>query len=387
MLTFEKLQRMEVEWDKRGYYLLDDKKYYSKLQAIANAKEGQQPKFVFNDKEFGVANWLQEPAESLLEIYRQRALQLRQKYDYLILCYSSGADSTNMLHSFLHNNIPIDEILCYGPFDTTQGQDSPTVTNSPENNYREIDLVALPYLRELSKTYKFKLTHHSWGKDVVNGYKDADWVWTEVNCRMSPSTIARNRLHNNRDHLNLVDQGRQVGFIYGVDKPRLILKNGVYYLAFLDLLLQLSVGIGGIISGSDWENDEFFYWTPDMPDIVIKQAHMLKNYFESNPTLTPCVLNADQAGWHQTYSEQYFDIVKRIVYPTFNPNTWQTKKISNLIFSENDSWFFKNSDKTAKKYWLAGIQEVERTVDSRWFNQGSIKNGIVGSWSKWYKIG
>ena len=387
MHTSEQLKKMETEWDKRGYYLLNGKKYYSKLQAIADAKENQHVEFVFNDKEFGVANWSLEPKESLLEIYRNRALQLRQKYDYLILCYSSGADSTNMLHSFLYNNIPIDEILCYGPFDTTQGQDSSTITKSPENNYREIDLVALPYLRELSKTYQFKLTHHSWSKDIVNGYQDADWVWSEVNVRMSPSTIARNRLHTNRDHLNLVDKGHRVGFIYGVDKPRLNLKNGVYYLAFLDLLLQLSVGMGGIITKSDWENDEFFYWTPDMPQIVIKQAHMLKNYFESNPFLKHCVQDSDQLEWTQNYREQYFDIVKRIVYPTFNPNTWQTKKINSLVFSENDSWFFKNSDETAKKYWLAGLEEIERTVDPRWFTHGSVKNGMIGSWSKWYKVG
>ena len=387
MPTLEQLKKMESEWDKRGYYLLNGKKYYSKLQAIVNARDGHHPEFVFNDTEFANANWLQEPAESLEELYRQRALQLRQKYDHLILCYSSGADSTNILHAFLNNNIPIDEIFCYGPFDTTQGQNGNVASNAAEYNYREIDLIALPYLRELSKKHKFKLTYYSWANDVINGYKDADWVWTEVNCRMSPSTIARNRLHNSHDHLDLVDQGKRIGFIYGVDKPRLILRDGVYYLGFLDLLLQLSVGMGGIATGSDWENDEFFYWTPDMPSLVIKQAHMLKQFFENNPALKSYVENADQAEWSQKYSEKYFDVVKRIVYPTFNPNTWQTKKISSLVFSENDSWFFENSDATAKKYWLAGVQEVDRVVDSRWFNQGSIKHGIVGSWSKWYKVG
>jgi hypothetical protein len=387
MPTLEQLKKMESEWDKRGYYLLNGKKYYSKLQAIVNARDGHHPEFVFNDTEFTNANWLQEPAESLEELYRQRALQLRQKYDHLILCYSSGADSTNILHAFLNNNITLDEIFCYGPFDTTQGQNGDVASNSAEYNYREIDLIALPYLRELSKKHKFKLTYYSWANDVINGYKDADWVWTEVNCRMSPSTIARNRLHNSHDHLDLVDQGKRIGFIYGVDKPRLILRDGVYYLGFLDLLLQLSVGMGGIATGSDWENDEFFYWTPDMPSLVIKQAHMLKQFFENNPALKSYVENADQAEWSQKYSEKYFDVVKKIVYPTFNPNTWQTKKISSLVFSENDSWFFENSDATAKKYWLAGVQEVDRVVDSRWFNQGSIKHGIVGSWSKWYKVG
>ena len=387
MLNLYQTANIEAEWDKRGYYQLCGKKYYSKLQAIVDAKDGHHPEFIFNDKEFSAANWSIEPNESLLEIYRQRALQLRDKYDHLVLCYSSGSDSTNILHAFLHNNIPIDEIFCYGPFETTQGQNGTPDSNSAEYNYREIDLIAMPYLRELSKTYNFKLTHYSWAEDMLTGYKNADWVWSEVNCRLSPSMIARNRLHNSRSHLNLVDKGKKVGFIYGVDKPRIILKNGTYYLAFLDLLLQQSVGLGGVATGSDWDYDEFFYWTPDMPKIVIKQAHLIKQFFEANPVLKPYVENSNEAHWHSQYSEQYLDVVKSIVYPTWNSKIWQTKKNSSLTFAENDGWFFKNSDETAKKNWLAGVNEVKRVVDSKWFNQGNVAKGFIGSWSKWYKIG
>jgi hypothetical protein len=28
---------------------------------------------------------------------------------------------------------------------------------------------------------------------------------------------------------------------------------------------------------------EFFYWTPDLPEIVIKQSHMIRRWFESKP--------------------------------------------------------------------------------------------------------
>ena len=386
MLDAYRLTNVEAEWDKRGYYQLYGKKYYSKFQAILDAKNGDHPEFIFNDKEFSAQNWAIEPLESLLEIYRQRALQLRAKYDHLVLCYSGGSDSTTILHSFLHNNIPLDEIFCYGPFDTTQGLNG-VPDNSAEYMYREIDLVAMPYLRELSKTYNFKVTHHSWANDMLTGYKDADWIWNEVNCRLSPSMIARNRLHNSRNHLNLVDKGKRVAFIYGVDKPRIILKNGTYYVAFLDLILQQSVGLGGIATNSDWDCDEFFYWTPDMPKLIIKQAHMVKKFFEQNPLLKPYVENANEAQWTGLYSEKYFDVVKSIVYPTWNPKVWQTKKNSSLTFPENDSWFFKHTDSAAKKNWLAGVNEVKRLVDAKWLNQGDVSHGFVGSWSKWYSIG
>jgi hypothetical protein len=387
MLNSYQLSSIEPEWDKRGYYKLYGKKYYSKLQAIVDAKDGHHPEFIFNDQEFSAADWSVEPRESLQEIYRQRALQLRTKYDHLVLCYSSGADSTNILHAFLYNNIPIDEIFCYGPFDTTQGQQMVPNSNSAEFNYREIDLVALPYLRELSKIYKFKVTFYSWAEVMVTGYKNADWVWTEVNARLSPSMIARNRLHDGYNHLNLTDKGKKVGFIFGVDKPRVILKNGSYYMAFLDLILQQSLGLGGVATGSDWDHDEFFYWTPDMPKLLIKQAHVIKNFFEKNPALKAYVQDADQGKWSELYSEKYLDVVKSLVYPTWNNKIWQTNKNRSLTFAENDSWFFKNSDDDAKKNWLAGVNEIAKVVDSSWFNQGNVANGFIGSWSKWYKIG
>ena len=39
------------------------------------------------------------------------AQQLREKYDYIVLAYSGGADSCNVLNSFLDNGIPIDDII------------------------------------------------------------------------------------------------------------------------------------------------------------------------------------------------------------------------------------------------------------------------------------
>ena len=65
----------------------------------------------YYDKEFSQANWNVEPSKSLQELYRERAEWIRNNYEYVILAYSGGADSTNVLESFYYNNIHIDEIL------------------------------------------------------------------------------------------------------------------------------------------------------------------------------------------------------------------------------------------------------------------------------------
>lgn len=387
MLTANTINEFEKEWDKRGFYQVGPSKFYNKAQAIvASQSTGHWPEFIFNDSAFSAADWSTEPTETLQEIYIRRARQLREKYDHLVLSYSSGSDSSNILHAFLHNGIKLDEVFCYGPFSTNQGRNG-TLTKSAENNFREIDLVALPYLRELSKNHKFELTIYDWTEDMANGFKSSDWIWTEAQSRLSPSIVVRNRLHNARSHLNLVDKGKKVGFIFGIDKPKVILKDGVYYMAFLDLTLNMGVGPGGLMTGNNWENDEYFYWTPDLPELVIKQGHVLKNFFEANPSFKPYVENSHEGAWHEPYSTKYFDLVKRLLYPGFNPLIWQTNKISSLTYTEHDNWFINHPDLPARDHWLAGLRELQRVIDPKWFNKGTVAKGYVGSWSKWHKIG
>jgi len=387
MLDNKVLKRMEQEWDKRGYYRVGNQKFYSKAQAILCEQQNKKGiEFIFNDEDFLSADWKNEPQESLDGIYRQRAQQLREKYDYLVLSYSSGVDSTNILHSFLHNNIHLDEVFCYGPFKARQGKDGP-LTKSAENNFREIDLVALPYLRELSKKYKFKVTLYDWTDDLVNGFKSSDWIWTETQSRLSPSIVVRNKLHSGRAHLNLTDAGKKVCFIFGIDKPRIILKDDSYYFSFLDLTLNMGVGPGALATGAEWEFDEYFYWTKDMPKIVIKQSFILKNFFKNNPSLKCYVQDSHMAEWSAKYSTSYFNLIKKMLYPTVNPNIWQTNKISSLTYTEHDNWFIKDKDLAANKLWRSGLFELQRALKPEYFNQGTVDQGFVGSWSKWYKIG
>jgi hypothetical protein len=97
--------------DKFGYYSVGDIKTYSKIEAIELGKKTKLwPRWDFNDSIFGLYDWTTPCALSLKELYRQRAQQIREKYDYVVIWYSGGADSFNVLDSFLSNGIKVDEI-------------------------------------------------------------------------------------------------------------------------------------------------------------------------------------------------------------------------------------------------------------------------------------
>ena len=72
--------------DKLGVYRVGDLKFYSKLEAIEmHTKTGIHPHWDFNEAVFSSYDWTVEPKEDLLELYKQRAEQLRNQYDYIIL--------------------------------------------------------------------------------------------------------------------------------------------------------------------------------------------------------------------------------------------------------------------------------------------------------------
>ena len=67
--------------DKFGYYTVGEKKSYSKLEALGWGS----PKWHFNDEIFSAIDWTIEPPFDLWELYKQRAKQIREQYDYVVL--------------------------------------------------------------------------------------------------------------------------------------------------------------------------------------------------------------------------------------------------------------------------------------------------------------
>jgi len=71
----------------------------------------------FNDLSFHSifenVDWETEPTDSLSNLYRKRAQQIRDSYDYIVLYFSGGSDSITMLNAFMKNDIEVDEVVVY----------------------------------------------------------------------------------------------------------------------------------------------------------------------------------------------------------------------------------------------------------------------------------
>jgi hypothetical protein len=125
-----------------GYYKLGDTVIQNKLQALTDpALNGRHLEYVFHDDVYSQLNWAVEPAETLEQLYVRRAWEIREKYDYLVIHFSGGSDSTNILETFLKNNIPFEELYSRG----RRADIDPDPSNtSADNTNAEVLLNAVP---------------------------------------------------------------------------------------------------------------------------------------------------------------------------------------------------------------------------------------------------
>jgi hypothetical protein len=94
------------------YYFTDKTVTQSKLLSIEYSKiVNEQPLLYYHDDLFNKVEWSVEPPKPLQEYYQLQAEKIRDEYDYVVLCYSGGIDSTNILETFYFNNIKIDKII------------------------------------------------------------------------------------------------------------------------------------------------------------------------------------------------------------------------------------------------------------------------------------
>jgi hypothetical protein len=377
---------MSYIYHDKGIYDCNGKYFYSKLDAILESNtSNQQVGWDYHNQHFSQYNWANEPHQSLPELYKERAQQLRDNYDYLVLFYSGGVDSTTILNAFVQNNIPIDEIYMFGAFQIEEKQYGKMGWDPTPGYYtREVNQ-ALPMIKKLTENSKVKITVYDWGKDIIEAANDLDWIW-RAGTRFDPTCMVRSRFHKIiRQHNDMVHRGKKVGFVYGVDKPRLLRDKNSIYFAFLDIIMTLGAMPTNDILGEYWENDEYFYWTPNFPEIAIKQSHVLVRWLQARNKIH---LIRDMSNVAQFHDDQYYYEVNRAVYQDmgWDFNTWQIKKPSNQIYSEMSQWLFDGDFESEKRKWESSLWELERQVGLKWFNDNTVNKGLKGHLSKLYKI-
>jgi hypothetical protein len=192
--------------------------------------------------------------------------------------------------------------------------------------------------------------------------KKFDWIYN-VNTHISPNACARRDMKLTVPQWRkLFNSGKKVGFIYGIEKPKIDVIDGKYYFKFSDLV-DGCVNAECQMSNRSWEFNELFYWAPGLPNIPIKQSHIIKNYLKLTPDpLSFCDVLDDQQGSPVNLTTNgktkrlKSSVLHTLIYPGWIPVLYQQKAPS-LTFTPRDSWFFNLPDSDPAKYaWQAGLK-------------------------------
>ena len=385
--------------DKFGFYQVGSYKTYSKLEAIEEeTRTGNSVKWNFNDAVFSNYNWTVEPTESLNELYRCRAQQIRDEYDYIVLVYSSGADSDNILTTFINNDIKLDELLMLT---------SDSGTKNKEDGFnKEIYNVALP------RAVAAKLTQPSLTYRVLDivpmtidyfsqTHTGLDYVYT-TNGYLSPGHLGKNKIRDQvPEWQRMINAGKRVVFVWGTDKPIVRGVNGSYYFMCRDM------GGNAVTAAQQIDNvpgifDEFFYWSPDAVPMLIKQGHVLKNYLKLATPNSPFIITQTpgdaRLSWEnginalkfqnkQLYTLT-FDGIRAIIYPNWRDNVY-TYKSGVTVMSVRDEWLYTMPDSFALKHLIkTGFHGVWQHLPDKWKAHPELPlNGIKSCLSHMYYLG
>jgi len=307
-----------------GYYKIGDDVINNKFHALmVGTKKFIDPKWWFYDEVYDKAcDNFRSYHIPLKEIYRQRAQQLRDKYDYLILNYSGGSDSHNILCTFLEFNIKLDMVYIQWPMSLMdKGLYTPNTKDTTNFNFHsEWDFVIKKDLEWLSKKHpEIKIEIGDWVENVKESYYDDDLLLNNVT---NLPSIARAQKQNTFSETEgkLSNLGLSVGSIYGVDKPLFGYKNDKGYFRLPD---------NACMAQPNPENPnglEYFYFTPDMPEILILQCYHLLQY-KRNPNTKKFVrdLQLEYHDWYIDFHEAS-ETHKLVCYPYWDFNRFQADK-------------------------------------------------------------
>ena len=351
---------------KLGYYVCDNLEFDSKIRACVHAVEHVKPvTWIFNNDEFNKYDWKTEPVETLDQLYDRRARQIREQYDYIVLSYSGGADSHNILCAFERQGLHIDEIIT----NTMTKASSRAMVVDPNNRdaynapEAEHNLQTLPRLREIAaRLPKTKITITDCSDalfDELETAGDASWV---LNKRegVNPAGMTRFNYLHFTDIRKQFDKNIRIAMVVGIEKPRTMIQRGDLLMAFSDRTTNM-ITVAEHLKEYPNATVEFFYWTPDCVEIMIKQGHVIKKFLETNTQW--------QAQWQtkavtpEVYRTVHDPLLRSILYTTWDHNWFQSKKAVYDWYSEFDQWFLDlYKDTRAGNIWLEGIDYLENKL-------------------------
>lgn len=413
-----------------GFYTVGKRHFSSKLEAVLAAQiSNEDVEWNFFDDVFEKVNWEQEPITSLDDFYKARAQQIREQYDYVIVFCSGGADSTNVIKSFVNNGIKVDEVIGIAPMSGIKNWDYDPNNVADLNIISETKFALLPLLDELTTKHHVKCTLYDFFEDMVN-YSDEEWTFDSCGNIVTALTSHFTKV-DAIPHINkLIQAGKKIALVYGTDKPivKVSADGSIYF-----VLSDAGVNYLNMPDHRRYSNVDrvLFYWTPDLPEMLVKQAHVVARVVQQpgfeeiykNDVLSPAnstnhisyqqVIDYKQArGMEYKSKEQlinhyisrkstsenlsryssYRTIYQRAVVPyiypsTYTKNLWQAQKIeiTEGFFTRDQDWVHVlHHGSRVSQVLNAGTTMLYNSIQPRFLNYSGTGFRML---NKIYKIG
>ncbi len=349
-----------------GIYRVGNQQFVNKSEALYHASlTKQEVKWDFHNSVYGKIDWTKRPAGTLREMYRLRAQQIRDQYDYVVVYFGGGADSWTALHSFLSNGIHVDEIFTRWAFIEEEYNKVDDLSISQRNLHSEFKYATLPVLKEIEKRYpKTKIVIH----DYSDGYtKEIDETLFQQGGHYTTLGTFHRFSAKSPMEQQAAAENKSVAIVHGFDKTQVYQSGENFYSYFVDR-----------IAGTDIDPErsvEPFFWSRDLPEIAVMQAHDLKIYFEMHPDQDP----------NRFDRKRYCSVC----YPDWNNDTFQVGKPLGGEIWASESWVANYNSRYVDS-WKWALNQYMSKIDERFLEfklSGTLRVGYGIMTSELYNLG
>lgn len=326
-----------------GLYKVDGRFFTSKIESLLHASTVKKTAtFYYYDEVWDktIETFKYTSDINLLAMYKNRAEQLRNKYDYLVLHFSGGSDSTTVLESFIHNNIKLDEVYVKWPTKLLNSSVyTPNVLDfSPTNMLSEWDFSIKPKLDWLRSVYpEIKIVVEDWTDDLYafqtkqinedlflkhnQNFGLVNFIFSEM---LSKSSMEKQ------------ESGLKVGHIYGAEKPLLMFQNNSFYTFYNDASTN-AVGFQHAHGKTDPTNKINFYHAIDYPELTIARAYAMMEHLKKNPSMLYLIHSANRflpIDVRTKNIDLFQKLCSKVLYPNWNTKNFQVDKhdLSNRLY-------------------------------------------------------
>lgn len=356
---------------KCGYWEVNGNYFFDKFECLRYATQIQKydVKYHFYDSAYRSLDWSKEPSDDLKDMYKNRAQQLRDEYDYLILSFSGGSDSTNILRTFIDNDIKLDEIYCEYPIPIIEKFEH---TFTPSNNSELIIFewlsAAQPQLKKLASTHPhIKITVQSIVQESIDAIDNCELHKHKRGGSVNPLI----RFHKLYELAKERTKHGTVACINGLDKPRIAFNphDRKFICAYSDFSNAFSEF--STYAFSEYQIAiEQFYHTYKYPELNQKMCFVLKNSLiklmnVQNKDMYASLIDHIKPNGIHVY-DVHKNFLKKVLYDNWDTSIWQAPKSSNIFYSPLTQWFFSEmTTERTKDFFDKQLLELLDGIDKR----------------------